>query len=500
VRVLSTRNSEVVLDGTERIDIGGVSVPAGHLIGGARVGSTADYEVITPIDGSPLGRIPAGGHDEATAAVTAAADAFPAWAALGPHGRGEILDRFADAIVARLPDFQKVDTYDHGALAAARPSHGMPRTAWNIKFFADWARQLHPESIPGDVVDNSVHYDPAGVAALIVPWNAPLMLGTWKIGPALAAGNTAVVKPPEFAPFSLSLLGEVAQEAGVPDGVLNVLHGTGASAGDALVRDARVGRISFTGSPATARVIGAAAADTLTPVSFELGGKSPFVICADADLTSAARTVAVQFMNAGQVCLAGTRLLVEASVVDELLPLVLAEVDRLVVGDPRSPETRVGPLIHPSHFAKVQGLVERAIAGGARVLCGGAPHAQGGLYFEPTILTDVDQRSEIVQTEVFGPVLTLQTWTGEDELVELANDTVYGLAATLFSGDAARAERIAARLVAGTVWVNCFYVRDLAAPFGGSRQSGIGREGGTWSFDFFCDVKNVATRRGSFSA
>jgi acyl-CoA reductase-like NAD-dependent aldehyde dehydrogenase len=489
-----------VVDGSERIDIGGVSVPAGHLIGGTRVGSTDDYEVITPIDGSPLGRIPAGGADEATAAVTAAADAYPAWAALGPHGRGEILDRFADAIVARLPDFQKVDTHDHGALAAARPSHGMPRTAWNIKFFADWARQLQPESIAGDVVDNSVRYDPAGVAALIVPWNAPLMLGTWKIGPALAAGNTAVVKPPEFAPFSLSLLGEVAQEAGVPDGVLNVLHGTGASAGDALVRDARVSRISFTGSPATARVIGAAAAATLTPVSFELGGKSPFVICADADLASAAKTVAVQFMNAGQVCLAGTRLLVEASVVDELLPLVLAEVDRLVVGDPRSPETRVGPLIHPSHLAKVQGLVERAISGGARVLCGGGPHPQGGLYFEPTILTDVDQRSEIVQTEVFGPVLTLQTWTSEDQLVELANDTVYGLAATLFSGDAARAERIATRLVAGTVWVNCFYVRDLAAPFGGSRQSGIGREGGTWSFDFFCDVKNVATRRGSFSA
>lgn len=488
------------MTGSERIDIGGVSVPTGHLIGGQRVGSPEVYEVITPIDGSPLGHIPAGGPDEAAAAVGAAAAAFPAWAALGPDGRGEILDRFAEAIVERMPDFQKVDTYDHGSLTAGRPHHGMPRTALNVKFFADWARQLHHESIAGDVVDNSVRYDSSGVAALIVPWNAPLMLGTWKIGPALAAGSTVVVKPPEFAPFSLSLLGEVAEEAGVPPGVLNILHGTGAAAGDALVRDRRVSRISFTGSPATARVIGGAAAANLVPVSFELGGKSPFVICADADLTAAARTVATQFMNAGQVCLAGTRLLVEESILDELLPLVLAEVDRLVVGDPRRPETRVGPLIHPSHFAKVHGLVERAIAGGARVLCGGGPHPDGGLYFQPTILTDVDQRSEIVQTEVFGPVLTLQTWRDEAELVELANDTEYGLAATLFSGDEERAERIASQLVAGTIWVNCFFQRDLAAPFGGSRSSGIGREGGTWSFDFFCDVKNIAARRGSFAA
>lgn len=488
------------MDGSERVDIGGVSVPCGHFIGGRRLGSADAYEVISPIDGSPLGHIPAGGATEAAAAVEAAAAAFPAWAALGPVRRGEILDRVADAIVARMPDFQVVDTYDHGAVGAGRAHHGMPRAAWNIKFFADWARSLHHDDIVSPDVDNSVRYDPAGVAALIVPWNAPLMLGTWKIGPALAAGNTVVVKPPEFAPFSLSLLAEVAADAGLPPGVLNVLHGTGAAAGDALVRDPRISRISFTGSPATARVIGAAAAANLTPVSFELGGKSPFVICADADLAAAARTVAVQFMNAGQVCLAGTRLLVEESVVDELLPLVLAEVARLEVGDPRVPGTRVGPLIHPTHFAKVAGMVQRAVDGGATVVCGGGPHPSGGLYFQPTILTDVAQDSEIVQHEVFGPVLTLQTWRDEAELIELANDTAYGLAATLFSGDGERADRIASQLVAGTVWVNCFFVRDLAAPFGGSRSSGIGREGGTWSFDFFCDVKNIATKRGSFAS
>jgi 5-carboxymethyl-2-hydroxymuconic-semialdehyde dehydrogenase len=193
-------------------------------------------------------------------------------------------------------------------------------------------------------------------------------------------------------------------------------------------------------------------------------------------------------------------LLIEDSIVDEVLPMVLAEVDKMVGGDPRDPGTRIGPLIHPTHFAKVKGLVERAIAGGARVVCGGGPHPDGGLYFLPTILTDVDQRSEIVQTEVFGPVLTLQTWSDEQEMIELANDTIYGLAATVFTSDADRAERITSQLVAGTVWTNCFYVRDLAAPFGGSRQSGVGREGGNWSFDFFCDIKNIATRKGTLTA
>ncbi|MFK7917379.1 MAG: aldehyde dehydrogenase family protein [Ilumatobacter sp.] len=488
------------------IDIDGVIVPTGHLIGGQRVWNAetngeanGGYEVISPIDTSALGVIPRGGAAEATAAVAAAKAAFPAWAALGAQGRATILDRFTEAIVARITDLQKVDSYDQGALLAGRHSDGLPRTALNIKFFSDWALQLTHDDIVGDVVDNSVRFEPAGPCALIVPWNAPLMLGTWKIGPALAAGNTVVVKPPEFAPLSLSLLGEIAQEAGLPDGVLNILHGTGAEAGDALVNQPDLARISFTGSPATARVIGKAAVETMTPVSFELGGKSPFIICADADLKAAARTISVQFMNAGQICLAGTRLLVEESILDDLIDEVVVAVDKMVVGDPREKGTRVGPLIHPTHAAKVRTLVERAIEAGARPVIGGGPHPQGELYFQPTILTDVEQDSEIVQTEVFGPVLTLQTWTDEDAMIEMANDTVYGLAAMVFTTNEAKAERIASQVVAGTVWTNCFFVRDLAAPFGGSRESGVGREGGTWSFDFFCDIKNVAVKRGTFA-
>jgi 5-carboxymethyl-2-hydroxymuconic-semialdehyde dehydrogenase len=343
-----------------------------------------------------------------------------------------------------------------------------------------------------------VRYDPSGVAALIVPWNAPLMLGTWKIGPALAAGNTVVVKPPEWAPLSLSLLGELADEVGLPPGVLNIVQGIGEEAGAALVAHPDVKRISFTGSPETGRSIARAAAANLTPCSFELGGKSPFIVFADADLDDAARTICGQFVNAGQVCLAGTRILVAEGVADELLAKVLAALPAFPVGDPRDFATRVGPLIHPDHFARVAGFVERALAAGARPIVGGRPSEFGELWFQPTILTGVDQASEIVRKEVFGPVLTWQTFVAEREAVELANDTDYGLAAMVYTADQERAERVSNALSAGTVWVNCFFVRNLASPFGGVRESGVGREGGSWSFDFFCDVKNVSVRHNSF--
>jgi acyl-CoA reductase-like NAD-dependent aldehyde dehydrogenase len=483
-----------------RTTIDGVSVPCDHLIDGKRVGGGEKYAILSPVDGSHLGDIPNGDAAVVDAAVAAARRAFPAWAALGPDGRGDILGRFAQAILDRAHDLVMVDTADNGSVRSAMMNIGTGRSAQNIKYFADLARTLEHPPIGGPVADNSVRYDPSGVAALIVPWNAPLMLGTWKIGPALAAGCTVVVKPPEWAPFSLSLLGEIVTEAGLPDGVVNIVHGVGERTGAALVAHASVARISFTGSPETARAISAAAAANLTPLSFELGGKSPFIVFEDADLDGAVRTAAAQFMNAGQVCLAGTRLLVQDTISDRFADAVRRAAAKLVVGDPRVEGTNLGPLIHPDHFERVAGFVERALAAGAKPLVGGKPSRLGGNWFEPTILADVEQSSEIVQQEVFGPVLTLQTFRTEDEAVQLANGTDYGLAATLFTGDEARAERVASKLVAGTVWTNCFYVRDLAAPFGGSRKSGVGREGGAWSFAFFCDVKNIAVRRGSFTS
>ena len=356
------------------------------------------------------------------------------------------------------------------------------------------------EAIAGESVDNHVRYEPAGVAALITPWNAPLMLSTWKVGPALAAGNTVVLKPPEWAPLTCSMLADIAREAGLPAGVLNVVQGTGAGAGASLAAHPDVDRISFTGSPETARRIGRAAAASLTPVSFELGGKSPFIVFADADQDAAARTIAHQYINAGQVCLAGTRVLVESSVADALLGKVRAETAKLPVGDPRDLATRIGPLIHPRQHERVHGYVARATANGARSLFGGGPHPFGELYYQPTLLTSVAPADEIFQEEVFGPVLTWSVFEDEEEALALANATRYGLAAMVYTTDRAKAERVAAAIIAGTVWVNCFFVRDLAAPFGGAGISGIGREGGRWSFDFFCDVKNVAIRRGSFGS
>jgi acyl-CoA reductase-like NAD-dependent aldehyde dehydrogenase len=480
--------------------VAGVAVATDHFINGRRVPSAERFENASPIDGSNLGSVAAGGKAEADMALAAAKSAFPAWAALGPKGRLPILKRFADGILARAADIAAVETADNGSLLAGNLHRMVPRAAQNISFFAEWALGLNDHAIDHAEVVNNVRYDPAGVAALITPWNAPFMLTTWKVGPALAAGNTAVVKPPEWAPLSCSLMADIAHEAGVPPGVLNVLQGIGEEAGDALVNHPDLARISFTGSTDTAKIIGQAAARSITAMSSELGGKSPFIVCADADLDAAAQTVAGQYINAGQVCLAGTRIIVEAKIETAFLEKVRAAVGQMTVGDPRDPATRVGPLIHPDHFARVAGFVDRAKAGGAQLLWGGGRAAAGGLYFQPTMFAGVSLSDEISQKEVFGPVLTWQTFRDDAEAIAIANGTEYGLAGTLFCGDEARAMRIAEQVVAGTLWVNCFFVRDLSAPFGGSRISGIGREGGTRSFDFYCDIKNIAVRKGSFAS
>ena len=481
------------------ITVAGVEVHAGHFIGGERCAPGAEsFEDVSPIDGQLLGMVAAGGAREVDQAVAAARAAFPAWAALGPEARGAILERFAQGILDHRDALSAVETADNGSLLIANQKRIVDRAAHNLAFFAKLARELSHELIVGPEVDNHVRYEPAGVAALITPWNAPLMLSTWKLGPALAAGNTVVLKPPEWAPLSCSLLAQIASKAGVPAGVLNVVQGLGAQAGQALVDHPALARISFTGSTATGRAVGAAAAKNLVPVSLELGGKSPFVVFADADLHEAAANVAMQFNTAGQVCLAGTRVLVERSIEADFRERVLRAAAAYTVGDPRDKGVRVGPLVHARQLERVSGYVNRALASGATALLGGARHERGGLYYQPTILTNVKPESEIVQHEVFGPVLTWQTFDGEEEALALANSTEYGLAAMLYTRDEARAARVSAALVAGTVWVNCYFVRDLAAPFGGARKSGIGREGGRFSFDFYCDLKNVASKRGTF--
>ncbi len=479
--------------------VAGIDVSTAHFIDGKRVASKRTFEDCSPIDGAHLADVSAGGAEEINAAVAAACRAFPGWAALGAKGRHPILKRFAQAIRDHAKDLAAVETADNGSLLIGNIARVVPRAALNIEFFADWALKLNQETIDSPEAINHVCFDPAGVAALITPWNGPFMLTTWKVGPAIAAGDTVVVKPPEWAPLTCSMMADLATEAGVPAGVLNVVQGIGEEAGAPLAAHPEIDRLSFTGSTDTAKLIGQSTARSLTPVSFELGGKSPFIVCADADLDAAAQTAAGQYINAGQVCLAGTRVLVDAKVAGQFQEKFRAAAGHMTVGDPREKSTRVGPLITPEHFKRVEGFVDRALKGGVKPLWGGKRSSAGELYFEPTLLEGVAQEMEIVQREVFGPVLTWQTFRDEDELIRLANGTHYGLAATLFTRSEERAMRLAGQVVAGTVWVNCFFVRDLAAPFGGSRNSGIGREGGNWSFDFYCDVKNISVLKGSFA-
>jgi aminomuconate-semialdehyde/2-hydroxymuconate-6-semialdehyde dehydrogenase len=474
--------------------VAGVAVDTLHWIGGERVASPSTFTDVSPIDEQPIAEVARGGGAEVEAAVAAAREAFPAWAATSRHDRAAVLRRIAEGVEKRLEDLAQVETADNGSLIRSHRRGVMPRVALNFRFFADWLERLDHPDFETRGHRNHVTWDPAGVCAIVTPWNAPLMLATWRIAPALAAGDTVVLKPPEWAPLTASLLADIAAEAGLPPGVFNVVQGFGPEAGAALVSHPDVDRISFTGSVPTATSIAAAAAPNLTPLSLELGGKSPLLVFADADLDLAVDLAIEQYDNAGQVCLSAVRLLVEDPVSDEFQRRFLAKGNAIRQGDPRDEATDVGPLVSRRHLERVDGFVQRALAEGATALIGGRPNEElGGLYYRPTLLVDADPGSEILTEEVFGPVLTLQTFRTEGEAVAMANDTRFGLAATVATGDPVRAERVSAQLTAGTVWVNCFFVRDLQAPFGGSRMSGIGREGGTWSFDFYCDVKNTVT-------
>ncbi|WP_283139401.1 aldehyde dehydrogenase [Rhizohabitans arisaemae] len=479
------------------VTVAGVHVDGDHWIGGERSPSPRTFDDVSPIDEQVIAQIARGGAHEADAAVQAATKAFPAWARTHRDERARILHAIADQVEKRLDRLAIVETVDNGALLRSHLHGVMPRVAHNFRFFADWLLNLGRDDFETRGHRNHVSWDPAGVCALITPWNAPLMLATWKIAPALAAGNTVVLKPAEWSPLTASLLAGITVEAGLPDGVFNVVQGYGEEAGAALVAHPGVHRIGFTGSVPTARRIAQAAAGNLTPLSLELGGKSPLIVFADADTELALDLAVRQYDNAGQVCLAGVRLLVEESIAAEFTERLVDEVAKLRQGDPRDAATDVGPQIHREHLARIDGFVQRAKQAGATALIGGEPG--GGLHYRPTLFTGVAADSEIVNEEVFGPVLTLQTFRGEDQAVELANSTRFGLAATLVTGSPERAKRVAGRLVAGTVWVNCFFVRDLRAPFGGARQSGIGREGGDWSFDFYCDVKNTVFAPGGWN-
>lgn len=475
-----------------------LEVSPDHYIAGRRVGSRERFEVRSPIDWNhTLACVARGGEEEVDMAVRAARDAFPAWAALGPRGRAVYLRRLADVIEAHVDRIATVECLDVGMLERSLKARLVRRSAMNYRTYADLAEAYQERVWHSNGTRNRVIRMPSGPAAIITPWNAPFMLSTWKTAPALAAGCTVILKPPEWAPLSCSVLADLVEEAGFPPGVFNVVQGIGEEAGAALVRHPSIRRIGFTGSPETGRAIGVAAAQNLVPFTAEMGGKSPFVVFADADLDAAAAKAAAQYDDAGQVCLAGTRLLVQDSVAEEFLDKFHRYVDAHVLGDPRDDQTTIAPLIHPEHLRRVEGFVERARANGDRIVRGGRRADVGGLWYEPTLIEPRSNQSEIVQREVFGPVLTFQTFHDEEEAIALANSTEYGLAAIVYTSSSERADRVGRAIRAGTVWVNTFLVRDLTAPFGGVGISGIGREGGDYALDFYSDLKTLQVREDS---
>ncbi len=481
-----------------------MSLRLSHLIGGdARSASDGGWlEVFEPATGAVYAQCPAGTAGDVDAAVAAARGAFPAWSALPAAERAAWMNRLADALETRLEDFAAAESRDAGKPLALARSLDIPRAASNLRFFAAAATQFASESHAGPGVVNYTLRQPLGVVACISPWNLPLYLFTWKIAPALAAGNCVVGKPSEVTPVTAWMLGELAREIGFPAGVLNIVQGRGADVGQALVDHPDVKAVSFTGSTAVGTRIAESCARSLRKVSLELGGKNPTLVFADAPREKLLDTVQRSaFLNSGQICLCGSRLLVERSIYDTFRDELVARARAMVVGDPVDAATQVGPVVSKAHFDKVMACIALAREEGGRVLCGGeAPAQEGrcadGWFIAPTVIEGLGPACRTNTEEIFGPVVTLQAFDTEDEALALANAAPYGLSASLWTSDLRRAHRLAAAVEAGVVWVNTWMNRDLRTPFGGVKQSGIGREGGWEAMRFFTEAKNVTIDLG----
>jgi len=452
------------------------------------------FESVNPATEAAWARVARGSAADAAAAVAAARRAFDAgpWPRMAPAERGAALRRLADLIEEEAGSLGRLDATDMGKPIRQARDNDAHRAALNFRFFADYAALAADEALPSPTGHHVyTRHEPVGVAAAISPWNFPLMLASWKVAPALAFGNTVVLKPAEQSPASCHRLGLLAGQAGLPPGTLNVVQGFGpGEAGQALTEDPGVDLITFTGESATGRAILAAGAPTLKRVSFELGGKGANLVFADGDLANAVEwSLRAVFLNAGQVCLSGSRLYVQRPVYEEFLDRFVAGAEAMRLGDPLDEATEVGPLASYEHWRKVTGYLDLAAAEGAKVRTGG-PHPDGW-WVRPTVLVDVRQDMAVCREEIFGPVVVVQPFDTEEEAVALANDSAYGLNAMVFTESLRRAHRVAAEVRAGTIWVNCFFVRDLRAPFGGYKDSGIGREGGAYSREFFTEAKAV---------
>lgn len=480
-----------------------------HFINGAFVGSASGrtFEDINPVNGQVIGRVHEAGRAEVDAAVKAARAALKEpWGKMTVAERADILHRVADGITARFDEFLEAECLDTGKPKSLASHIDIPRGAANFKVFADLLKNVANEAFEMATPDGAgaLNYGvrrPKGVIGVISPWNLPLLLMTWKVGPALACGNCVVVKPSEETPLTATLLGEVMQAAGVPAGVYNVVHGFGGdSAGAFLTEHSDVDAYTFTGETGTGETIMRAAAKGVRQVSLELGGKNAGIVFADCDMDKAIEgTLRSAFANCGQVCLGTERLYIERPIFDAFVARLKAGAESLVIGPPDDASSNFGPLVSLKHREKVLSYYQQAVDDGATVVTGGGvpempAHLAGGAWVQPTIWTGLSDNSAVVTEEIFGPCCHIRPFDTEEEAIELANSLPYGLASAIWTESSSRAHRVAGQIEAGIVWVNSWFLRDLRTAFGGSKQSGIGREGGVHSLEFYTELKNICVK------
>ena len=456
-------------------------------------------DVLEPATGERFARLPLSGSNDVDAAVEAAREAQPGWAALGKDSRADWLDRIADSLEASFEEVAELESRDTGKPISLARAVDANRSVANFRFFAGLIREQEKETFEMEDATNYVVNRPVGVGALITPWNLPLYLLSWKVAPAIGMGNTVVCKPSELTPMTADLLMRVIDGVGLPAGVVNLVHGDGMGAGSPLVAHPGIDLVSFTGGTATGEKVAESAAPAFKKLSLELGGKNSSIVFADCDMEkTVAGVVRSGFLNQGQVCLCGSRILVEDSVYDEFERAFVEAVEQMRIGDPADDSTDLGALISKDHLQKVQGYVDIAIEEGGRILTGGTPCLpsgfEGGNWMAPTVIADLPPESRCSTEEIFGPIVTLHRFQSEEEAVGIANGTRYGLAGSVWTSDMEKGKRVSESMETGMVWVNTWLHRDLRVPFGGVKDSGVGREGGRWSLGFFSEAMNVCLK------